>query len=526
VVASPSESRLDRTITSRATNRISICSQPPIRDTATVFRWILLGGAATSGFALAVVISRPHSISLLAPETFAALLAGSVVSCACSAAAVVDTWRRRRVEAWEWRAGFCAFVLTAVAYQVFAPTFKALFLSIHLGLACGVFATFLLLARRVRGRISARARNALDLGAFSLCVALVGTEATLRCVPLFTASPVFERTTTPRAQIDRYRLAPGQAHFGFPANRLGFPDVDPVRRAGRRFLIAIGDSFGQGVVPHAFHYTTVCEALLGDTDIANFGITTIGPAEYRTILEQDALPLAPDAVIVTLFVGNDVHDSLRYRDDFGWWRELFDRTRCQLYQVTCRLLRLGAEQTRTGHEAGHVQGELERDVVLERDAVVARYPWLEDHALEQPTFSREAYRDIEYTRIVAACGPDSVAAYDALFSILDAMVERATPTPIWFVLIPDEFQVEDDLWRDALAGREDPQRYGRLRPQERIRAWLDQRGIPYLDLLPVLREVRPLADGDRHLYHLRDTHFNARGNQVAGRALAEFLRDR
>jgi hypothetical protein len=32
-----------------------------------------------------------------------------------------------------------------------------------------------------------------------------------------------------------------------------------------------------------------------------------------------------------------------------------------------------------------------------------------------------------------------------------------------------------------------------------------------------------MADGRRHLNHLQDTHFNARGNQVAGEALARFV---
>jgi hypothetical protein len=36
----------------------------------------------------------------------------------------------------------------------------------------------------------------------------------------------------------------------------------------------------------------------------------------------------------------------------------------------------------------------------------------------------------------------------------------------------------------------------------------------------------PLEDGNRHLYHLRDTHWNARGNRLAGEALAEFLAPR
>jgi hypothetical protein len=35
-----------------------------------------------------------------------------------------------------------------------------------------------------------------------------------------------------------------------------------------------------------------------------------------------------------------------------------------------------------------------------------------------------------------------------------------------------------------------------------------------------------MADGQRHLYQLQDTHFNVRGNDVAGKAIADFLRRR
>ena len=49
---------------------------------------------------------------------------------------------------------------------------------------------------------------------------------------------------------------------------------------------------------------------------------------------------------------------------------------------------------------------------------------------------------------------------------------------------------------------------------------LDAHRVPLLDLLPVLRAVPAELDGARHLYHLRDTHFNVRGNRVAGTAIA------
>ena len=90
------------------------------------------------------------------------------------------------------------------------------------------------------------------------------------------------------------------------------------------------------------------------------------------------------------------------------------------------------------------------------------------------------------------------------------------------LLIPDQFQVDDALWKEVQRrlGRDD---LDREQPQRRISAWLRERGVPYLDLLPELRQVPPLADGRGHLYHRRDTHWNRRGNEAAGAALARFL---
>jgi hypothetical protein len=90
------------------------------------------------------------------------------------------------------------------------------------------------------------------------------------------------------------------------------------------------------------------------------------------------------------------------------------------------------------------------------------------------------------------------------------------------MVIPDEFQVEDAVWEVARAGV-DGERLDRDLPQRVLVAWLAEQDIPFLDLLPALRAVPPMADGNRHLYHRRDTHFNARGNEVVGEELARFL---
>jgi hypothetical protein len=118
------------------------------------------------------------------------------------------------------------------------------------------------------------------------------------------------------------------------------------------------------------------------------------------------------------------------------------------------------------------------------------------------------------------CAPDAGADYQRLFRALDAILAAAGPIPLFFLLIPDEFQLEDELWRQV----ERPG-YELDRPQVEIGSWLASHGVEALDLLPVFREVRAAPDGQRHLYHRRDTHWNRRGNATAGAALAEWLRD-
>lgn len=106
----------------------------------------------------------------------------------------------------------------------------------------------------------------------------------------------------------------------------------------------------------------------------------------------------------------------------------------------------------------------------------------------------------------------------------DPLVMRrlAGSIPILVTLIPDEYQVDDDLWRRLRADPSLPN-MDRDYPQTRLRPLLESQGFPVLDLLPVLRAEPPFEDGRAHLYVLRDSHLNVRGNLAVGRALAAFV---
>ena len=111
--------------------------------------------------------------------------------------------------------------------------------------------------------------------------------------------------------------------------------------------------------------------------------------------------------------------------------------------------------------------------------------------------------------------------YDDFFAALDAFHEILGKR-LLVLIIPDQFQLEDDLWRQLMAGTDRPEDFERDYPQQQISARCRSHGINYIDLLPELRAAQIRG----RTYHLQDTHWNARGNRVAGEALARWLVER
>ena len=242
------------------------------------------------------------------------------------------------------------------------------------------------------------------------------------------------------------------------------------------------------------------------------------------MLVDEAVPLDPDVIVIDVFVGNDLEFAV---PNPGSWRERartwFLRENVLLWVVPDRLARIAEEKSRRTDAGGGVA------VVQGIDAPSAaggtleqRFPWCFDPTLEKSTFSEEAFLEIEARREskIVALTPATIAPFHE--KMLE-MKHAAGPIRLVVMLIPDQFQVEEDVWTGLVAqGR--VEQADRDRAQKLLLPWFEQNGIPCLDLLPVLRAEPPMADGLRHLYHRRDTHFNARGNEVAGDELAEFLR--
>jgi len=137
--------------------------------------------------------------------------------------------------------------------------------------------------------------------------------------------------------------------------------------------------------------------------------------------------------------------------------------------------------------------------------------------------SEERFLAIELERL-KRCIPDDPSIqryYDRFYAALDTIHERLGERLV-VVLIPDEYQANDELYGQLVEAAPAGTQYDRELPQQRIleHCWL--RNLECLDLLPALRR----AQEGGHVYHRRDTHWDARGNRIAGEIIGEYLAER
>jgi len=489
---------------------------------------ILFGATAVSALAVLWAWRRDYGLADWSTPRFAALIAillASVVVGASTALERLGAWRAgrwTRASGAPFRVTFYVLVLGAALVVAAFQPFHKYGLLLNLGVQAGVLSLSLLLVLRRPGLAPRGVARALDRALLVLCATALAVEGGFRAAGALSAAPIFAYgRLRPEETLERHRFEPGQVFLGTACDSRGFHDVPCDRGPGGRFVSSIGDSFSIGIVPHYHHYTTVAERILGDVEIDNLGVNACGPLEYNVLLETQALPRDPDLVLYAVFVGNDVLDAAHFRPDHRWARWFYDREFLLTLRVWERWRRLAKERAE-GNLADPSWLD-EQLVEPAPEALARRFPWTLDPRLETPSFSAEGFLEIEAARARVICDPESTDAYEGFFDALTRALEIAGGTPLAVLLIPDEFQVEDALWEAVLGHRAVRPPIDRDLPQQRIRAWLEARAVPHLDLLPRLRAVPPLGDGNRHLYALRDTHFNTRGNLVAGENLAQFL---
>jgi hypothetical protein len=379
------------------------------------------------------------------------------------------------------------------------PSAKPVFCALAAGWAALLGGHRYLPGQRLKTRLATLARwpaaRVCRMAARNLAMTLVLAEATLRAVAAWTGGSLLVSDS-----LDAHRLVPGHDYGGgLRGNRLGYPgrEFERDRQPGVSRIAALGDSFAVGpAVPFADNSLTLLETALLATEVYNFGVSGAGPREYRAILGRDVWTYQPDFVLVLVFVGNDITETLATP------RHL-DPSRHALYLFLSRGWRLAREHWRQD------EAEAPGPSASDRPAVAG--------------LSEALFREVEARRLEVCLSPPPPAlekkwqrALDDLQGIVDDC--RGRSVPVGIVLIPDEFQVNPAVLAEAVAaGTVDPHGLDLDAPQRRLAAFCGERGVPCLDLKPVLAGVPDT-------YAPRDTHWNVRGNRLAADAMAAWLR--
>jgi hypothetical protein len=299
----------------------------------------------------------------------------------------------------------------------------------------------------------------------------------------------------------RYHGNPFESWFDFRLNSRGYLDTEfGPKRPGWHRIVAIGDSFGHGVVPYRYNFLTLAESELqktrSDVEIYNLGIPRIGPREYVAVLANEGLAYEPDTVLVSFFVGNDFRDAMR---DY---------------------------QQRALYEHSYVLSLLRHLIYVAPLSKGVDLPLRHDRYFDTAkSIDDEGYRraKLQAAELFRESPSELRTQVDIAFGYL-AEIQRmcaARRVKLLVAVLPDEMQLYEAV-RHRFVGdaRNDGAPLDMSLPNRMLDEALESAHIPHLDLLPAMLDAARRTP----LYKPNDSHWNIAGNALAAREIAAFLK--
>ncbi|MEM7009807.1 MAG: hypothetical protein AAF462_11805 [Thermodesulfobacteriota bacterium] len=161
------------------------------------------------------------------------------------------------------------------------------------------------------------------LAIFTIVIALVAVEFLSR---LFFDPIDFLKPNTIQDEVLRYRIEPGSgAHDSWGYRNKTVPDSADI--------VTIGDSHTYGVSATAANSWPSSLSRISGKNIYNLSLGGYGPAEYLYLMENKALNLNPELIIVGFYLGNDLKDSLTAVYTVPIWEALRTNSEIKLEDV-------------------------------------------------------------------------------------------------------------------------------------------------------------------------------------------------
>ncbi len=354
-----------------------------------------------------------------------------------------------------------------------------------------------------------------------MLTAIILVEFALTSYDYWRFSTAFLYNTRAQEIFANFRETLRHDFFGYPFNSDGYYDKEFYVSGEDDCVVAwIADSFGMGIVPYPWNVTTVAEERLQDawgdqctrTDVFNFGVPKMGMKGYVQVATFETPEYKPDLTVLCVFVGNDIFtaDATIFVHSFvqNWRLYMFFKRQFVPYARPEASIKLPQGRDPALPATIDAMGPEDHPPPL---------PFILDPTLEEPHLPEALYwrRQGERLSYFQPANPNIPKHYRLFFAALDHMRE-VVQGPLLLVIAPDELQVDDAVWEQLMATR-DEKAYVRDLPQRRILDYCQRVGLPAVDLLPTMRAAH---EREGNVYHYRDTHWNARGNRVAGEAVA------
>ncbi|MFN8522915.1 MAG: SGNH/GDSL hydrolase family protein [Chloroflexota bacterium] len=302
---------------------------------------------------------------------------------------------------------------------------------------------------------------------------------------------------------------------------------------GTKRVVLIGDSFVEAVQVNA--QDAVAEQIEAGlsaagaaAEVINAGVAAYGTGQEMLLLEREGVRYGPDVVVVLFFVGNDVANN-NYR------LELEDSNLKLALKPYWTLERDGSLRMIPGPPPMPPGGVAQRV----RDCCVL-YNVFETGVMnklgrEYPRERLEAIGGLRFPVVgLYDTAPDD--EWRRAWQISEALLRRikaiaeAAGARLVVAGAPEWRALDDEVWRREMrsSARLTSGRLTPSAPTDVLGDIVGRLGVPYVDLLPPLRQA--YAAGERDLYYEFDKHWTAAGHRVAAteiqRVLAPLLQAR
>lgn len=307
-------------------------------------------------------------------------------------------------------------------------------------------------------------------------------------------------------------------------NQQGWRDVErPVEKPrGTTRILVLGDSFAEGLqVPLEDTFSRVLEARLkelqaGPVQVINTGTSGFGTAGELLLLQRDGARYDPDIVLLAFYPGNDVLNNSPELED----------TLVPVYAADGRPERVVSSKKERQPKsllgkalAGSKAYQYVRRRLVTGHPNLARRLGLIDGAKPPP---RPDFIPDGYFVYAPAEGPWQ-SAWEHTERLLGQVqsAARQMGAELVVAIVAGRDEVYPEWWAEVM------QTYPAMQgkpfdidaPRKRIVEMCQARGIPVLELAPLMRQQSSAAP----LHFHRDGHWTPAGHRLAGDAIANFL---